>query len=334
MSSDIFFITIGRPNAQNHFTKTVLEGVPESEYKPYLDVDLHGQVPIWGVEGQSRSRTFWDQIEPGDYLLAYTGIHPMRDSPEKSIEYAAKIRDTEESLEFSKNWWGEYRGRAGRGSEDRGPWPLLIILEEPFEVTIPHTELRDIAGFSEKWNPQNFTSYSGSSKIRQQYGSIGNYLGSKQVTPEAVSSSELVGSNDPSSGVAAESRANSTSETTVDIESLREFAKQDETETVTPTIKQQETREYDRSPKIRDYIKKRSGGYCEGCGEPAPFESKTGEPYLHAHHVDELSRGGSDTIDSLVALCPNCHYRVHHGKDGEEYNEQLRERAWELEHDV
>ncbi|WP_296863638.1 HNH endonuclease [Thermosyntropha sp.] len=32
----------------------------------------------------------------------------------------------------------------------------------------------------------------------------------------------------------------------------------------------------------------------------------TGEP-----HIEWLSRGGTDTIDNTVALCPNCHRKMH-----------------------
>lgn len=61
------------------------------------------------------------------------------------------------------------------------------------------------------------------------------------------------------------------------------------------------------------------------------YSIKTGEPYLHAHHIHELSDGGSDTPDTVVGLCPNCHYRVHHGEDGDEYNQELLEIIQEKE---
>ncbi len=93
----------------------------------------------------------------------------------------------------------------------------------------------------------------------------------------------------------------------------------------------QSTTEYTRSEKVKQYVKARAGGQCEGCGEPAPFTSKTGEPYLHAHHVHELSRGGSDLPETVISLCPNCHYRVHHGEDGEKYNEKLKEMLRQIE---
>ena len=36
-----------------------------------------------------------------------------------------------------------------------------------------------------------------------------------------------------------------------------------------------------------------------------------GKPYLEVHHVVWLSRGGEDSTANTVALCPNCHTRLH-----------------------
>jgi hypothetical protein len=109
-----------------------------------------------------------------------------------------------------------------------------------------------------------------------------------------------------------------------DIKHLREKAEESAVQEVEHSKTIQQTKsEYDRSTEIKAYVKARADGECEGCGSPAPFTSKSGEPYLHAHHIHELSNRGSDTPDTVVALCPNCHYRVHHGEDGDEYNAEL-----------
>lgn len=115
------------------------------------------------------------------------------------------------------------------------------------------------------------------------------------------------------------------------LDELREDAVADAEEEPEAFNSSTSTSEYSRSAKIKKYVKARADGVCEGCGEPAPFTSVTGEPYLHAHHIDELSDGGSDTPETVVALCPNCHYRVHHGKDGEEFNQELRTKLVEIE---
>ena len=58
-------------------------------------------------------------------------------------------------------------------------------------------------------------------------------------------------------------------------------------------------------------VKRIADGKCQYCGEDAPFIDKQGEPYLEAHHVKRLADGGRDAIDNVVAICPNCHRKVH-----------------------
>jgi hypothetical protein len=83
---------------------------------------------------------------------------------------------------------------------------------------------------------------------------------------------------------------------------------------------------YQRSPVIKKYVEARADGVCEMCGEPAPFETPDGRPYLETHHVDELGQGGKDHPDKVAAVCPTCHKRIHYGEDGDALNEALRER--------
>ncbi|WP_272501787.1 HNH endonuclease [Salinibacter ruber] len=56
-----------------------------------------------------------------------------------------------------------------------------------------------------------------------------------------------------------------------------------------------------------------------------------GRPYLEAHHVRRVSDGGLDHPRWVIALCPNCHRRVHHGQDGEQYNKRLASQLNEIE---
>lgn len=68
---------------------------------------------------------------------------------------------------------------------------------------------------------------------------------------------------------------------------------------------------YIRDPYVSEYAKRRAGGVCQLCGKPAPFKDESGKPYLESHHIIWLSEGGSDSIDNTVALCPNCHRKMH-----------------------
>lgn len=129
-----------------------------------------------------------------------------------------------------------------------------------------------------------------------------------------------------------QSEVSSTEQNKDDVEYLRQKAEKESIDEVPHTdTTPRNTQEYSRSQAIKEYVKTRANGACEGCGDPAPFTSKTGKPYFHAHHIYELSEGGPDSPDSVVALCPNCHYRVHHGEDGAEYNQQLLKTVERLE---
>jgi len=68
---------------------------------------------------------------------------------------------------------------------------------------------------------------------------------------------------------------------------------------------------YERNAYVSEYAKRRANGICQLCEKLAPFNNKNGEPYLETHHIKWLSKGGLDTIENTVALCPNCHRKMH-----------------------
>lgn len=90
----------------------------------------------------------------------------------------------------------------------------------------------------------------------------------------------------------------------------------------------------DRSRHVRDYVLARANGHCEGCERPAPFNRADGSPYLEPHHIRRLSDGGPDDPRHVIALCPNCHRRVHFGVDGADLNHTFKARMVEIERAV
>ncbi len=69
---------------------------------------------------------------------------------------------------------------------------------------------------------------------------------------------------------------------------------------------------YDRDSKVRDFALKRAAGRCEYCGNEG-FALPGGGLFLETHHVIPLSEGGPDTVENVVALCPNHHREAHLG---------------------
>lgn len=88
---------------------------------------------------------------------------------------------------------------------------------------------------------------------------------------------------------------------------------------------------FERSRDVRNYVLARAGSGCEGCSAPAPFCRADGSPYLEPHHIRRVSDGGPDDPRFVIALCPNCHRRVHAGADGETYNAELLARMARVE---
>lgn len=82
-------------------------------------------------------------------------------------------------------------------------------------------------------------------------------------------------------------------------------------QTEKPANRMTVSRTYIRDPYIARYARVRANGKCQLCGQTAPFIDLHGDPYLESHHIIWLSRGGADTIDNTVGLCPNCHRKMH-----------------------
>ncbi len=68
---------------------------------------------------------------------------------------------------------------------------------------------------------------------------------------------------------------------------------------------------YSRDQEVAEYAIRRADGQCDLCQQAAPFVKRDGSPYLESHHVIWLSRGGEDVIENVVAVCPNCHRKIH-----------------------
>lgn len=90
---------------------------------------------------------------------------------------------------------------------------------------------------------------------------------------------------------------------------IKEKAKQAESNNI--STREVKTVYRERNQFIAEHTKDRANGICDLCGEEAPFKDKCGKPYLESHHVITLANDGPDAIYNTVAICPNCHRKVH-----------------------
>ena len=78
-----------------------------------------------------------------------------------------------------------------------------------------------------------------------------------------------------------------------------------------PGIVEVKNQRRQRNHYIVELVNRRAKGICQLCNEPAPFIRKDGTPYLEVHHIVSLAEGGEDSLTNTVALCPNCHRKMH-----------------------
>ena len=82
----------------------------------------------------------------------------------------------------------------------------------------------------------------------------------------------------------------------------------------TPEAVQVISKGFKRNPDVVAEVLYRADGICEECHQPAPFmRASDGTPYLEVHHVKTLADGGNDSVDNAIAVCPNCHRKLHFG---------------------
>lgn len=102
---------------------------------------------------------------------------------------------------------------------------------------------------------------------------------------------------------------------TMDINSLKYAAKKHSKKK--PIQKSVTVTHIYRDPYIAEYAKQKAKGICQLCNKEAPFIDNHGKPFLESHHIIWLKDGGEDTIENTVALCPNCHRKMHYAPDEE-----------------
>ena len=81
-----------------------------------------------------------------------------------------------------------------------------------------------------------------------------------------------------------------------------------------------------RNANVRAYVRLRAKHCCELCGERG-FEEDDGSLYIEVHHLQLLAKEGTDTPDNAVALCANCHRKLHFSKDKDRLREKLKRKV-------
>jgi 5-methylcytosine-specific restriction protein A len=84
-----------------------------------------------------------------------------------------------------------------------------------------------------------------------------------------------------------------------------------------------------RRKRAKDIVIARAEGKCENdqCTGMPPDVKKDGTPLFQVDHIVQLSDGGPDQPDNMIALCPNCHTAKTLGKNKTEMTARLKKIA-------
>lgn len=320
--AQLFLAPCVNENAQRHFQDTVVDGVDVETpvYRPHIHTRYTGTVPIWGTGDGNASAA--EAMESGDVILFYVG--------ENRYSHFAVVQEVEKNPELAEALWTPY-GDTIRKDETEN-WPWVMYLGDPVEVAIDSETLHDTLGWSRSY-PLGFTRVGDGrvDRVRAEYGSIEEYLG-EVLARQAVQQNVEVPTIDMSveSDVSDSEPSSAETDDSASLDELRERAEASAQETVERT--ETTTTRYSRAQPVKEYALARAAGECEACGAPAPFEKPDGTPYLEVHHLFRVSDSGVDDPDSVAAICPTCHRRIHYGADGNEYNRQLIEMRQQRDH--
>ena len=80
---------------------------------------------------------------------------------------------------------------------------------------------------------------------------------------------------------------------------------------------------YVRDPEVRRQVIARAKGHCEFC-DALGFERSNGSHFVEAHHIIHLSKQGPDTLENVIALCPNHHREAHFGTHSKALEDKLK----------
>jgi len=82
-------------------------------------------------------------------------------------------------------------------------------------------------------------------------------------------------------------------------------------------LKTRTTKTYERNPMLATQCRDSANGVCSVCGRTVSnvnnvnFDVSQNIPELQVHHITPLARNGPDVIGNMIAICPDCHRRIH-----------------------
>jgi predicted HNH restriction endonuclease len=85
----------------------------------------------------------------------------------------------------------------------------------------------------------------------------------------------------------------------------------------------------ERDAEVKAWVIQQANGKCEYCQETG-FIKDNGKHYMEVHHLRPLAEHGSDKPRNTVAVCPNCHKKLHFAQCRKKIRTELIQRITRL----
>jgi len=304
----LFLSPVASGRARERFEPEIIEGIDIKEYRELIPNQFNETISIAGTGADAG-----EKVERGDVVAFYVG--------DGTYSHIAVVRHAERNEALDEALWNADEESA----DDDDSWPMIQYLTNPVEVNLDDGLLHDDIGYKRE-HQQGFARVAPRrvADLYEKYGNLERYFEQARDRSAATGRDTQVEIDmhvESSTGPATQTNAADQESEQASLEELQERAEEASRDAVAETAGQRTNQR--RSEAVRRYALARADGICEGCDQEAPFLTQSGDPYLEVHYVFHVSDEGVDRPDSVIAICPTCHKRVHHAADGSEYNAEL-----------
>ena len=275
-----------RRSIENPFSSDLHRHIDPQTLRDLKQRSTDGQIYAWG----SISDKTWKNLQINDFILiAHKGVY----------RYLTHVIGIEKNEVLAAGIWGR--------DANNKTWQHVYYLDKSHDIDISKDEMNRLIGYQENFILRGFIKVADKhiENIIETYGSTDEFISRAILHSEPYHPQlEQIESID---GLEQDYQTRENNLWNLPIDRLLRRIKDI---TLQPSHKKASTTFYERSPIISVLAKRRADGVCQLCDRTAPF-AKNGIPYLETHHIIWLSNGGEDTLENTVALCPNCHRKMH-----------------------
>lgn len=320
MKKVFLFPTSGEKTVEKHYIDTILHHISLDTIKEHLTNENYEKlkqiyprelIKVWGTK-KGKNNTHiptWNAMNPGDYTLIFY---------KQQLSGIAQISLTIHNEKLAELLWGR--------DEDNATWEYIFFLNNYKEINLDGKKVWDLIDYNKKFIIQRLHKVN-TNKIlvkNQTVETLIHNLDPSFIDVDYPTKQEL--------DQQKEKQANSKVE-----KILKGKNKEEKNHLLTKLLKERSdllrktgvqkiiilSKSYPRDPLLSALVKRRDDYTCRVCHEKG-FLKEGGDYYIETHHIIPLERGGSDTDDNMVSVCPNCHAKLTYGTN--EIKKQLTNR--------